>query len=236
MTRLLALLLLSCVSVAYSHAASADSRPLFLAGSEYSPGNAYSHAGIITPLSGGTLQQGYNVPVFVYLVEYSYTTTQNNRPVTVRAKVPGVRAGLGYQWTAGDASLGWSASLAYQNTHQSPYIPATGTQGGAVILLPQAHLNYRLTPQTSADLMANYSIGQSAYWSHFRLAQQLADTWRIGPELGLQGGKNYRAGKAGVFAATGLSNGMTVEMNGGVLAAAAQPFRLYVGLAVSSSF
>lgn len=235
MTRLLALMLIACVPPTYSYADAVDSRSVVLAGSEYSSNNGYSHIGMVTPLAGDTLERGFNLPVFLYLVEYSYSTTQNNRFVTVRAKVPGVSAGLGYQWIVGDTSLGLATSLAYQNTRQTPYIPATGAQGSVVILLPQMHVNYRLTPFTAADFMANYSIGQSAYWSHFRLGQQISNEWRVGPELGLQGGKNYRVSKVGVFAATPIAHGIMLEMNSGIQAAPALPSRVYVGLALSKS-
>lgn len=225
------LLLLATPAVAYA----ADDSAIVLAGTEFSASNTYSHAGYIAPLAGNTLKQGWNMLAFVSWLSYNYTTLQNGQLVKVRATVPGVRGGMGYQWTAGDAAVGLSASLGYQNTQQTPYIPATGKQGGAIILLPQVQLKYQFTQQTDADFMANYAIGQSSYWSHLRLGYQPRWDWRLGPEFGLQAGQNYRIAKAGLFAATPVLGGAMLEFNTGLQANLNPPKEWYVGVALSRS-
>ena len=119
-----------------------DEPAIVLIGSEVSASNAYSHAGYIAPLAGSTLKRGWHILAFASWLNYSYTTLQNGQLVKVQATMPGLRGGMGYQWTEGDAGVGLSASLGYQHTSQTPFIPATGKQGGAVILLPQVQLKY----------------------------------------------------------------------------------------------
>jgi len=227
--------LLMMLLASSARAEPADERAIVLAGTEFSASNAYTHAGYIAPLAGNTLKQGWNVLAFASWLNYSYTTLQNGQPVKVRATVPGVRGGMGYQWTAGDVAVGLSASLGYQNTQQTPYIAATGKQGAAIILLPQVQLKYQFTEQTDADLMANYAIGQNSYWSHLRVGYQPRWDWRVGPELGLQAGQNYRIAKVGLFAATPVLGGAILELNTGVQANLNPPKEWYVGVALSKS-
>ncbi len=226
-------MLLMCASASAN--AAEDARAIGLVGTEFSASNSYTHVGYIAPLAGNTLQHGWHVLAFASWLSYNYTTLQNGQSVKVQASVPGMRGGMGYQWTEGDAAVGLSASLGYQNTQQTPYIPATGKQGGAIVLLPQVQLKYQFSAQTDADLMANYAIGQSSYWSHLRLGYQPRWDWRVGPELGWQAGQNYRIAKAGLFAATPVFGGAMLELNSGLQANLNPPKEWYVGVALSKN-
>jgi hypothetical protein len=232
--KFLFVLWMSCLAIQSAQAAP-DEHPIVLAGTEFSSSNAYSYTGSVIPLEGSSLKQGFNMPVFVSLLNYSYTTTQNQQLVTVRAQVPGIRAGLGYQWLDGDAALGLSGSVGYQNTYQTPYIPATGKQGSALFFLPQVQAKYQFTPLFDADLMANYLVGQSSYWSHLRLGYQPRWDWHIGPEFGLQAGPDYRIQKVGAFMATQVFGGAMFELNGGAQSNINLPNQAYLGLALSKS-
>lgn len=232
MNRLLLLAGLCSVGAAWA----GDDAAIVLGGTEVSSSNTYTQAGMIMPLPGNTVRQGWHVPVFVSDLSYNYKTLQNGQSVQVRATVPGVRAGMGYQWLVDNTDWGVSVSLGYQNTRQQPYIPATGKQGAAWIVLPQAGVRSQFLPQWDVDVLANYALGQHAYWSRGRLGYQARWDWRGGLELGAQAGSNYRILKRGLFVATPVWGGAMLEMNAGLQSNIDFSNQGYWGLAVSRSW
>lgn len=216
-----------------------DDDPLFIGGVQASSDSSYTYAGIITPIWGGKLGQGWFNRTIASWLTYEYSTTVNGADRTVRAKAPGVETGLGYAWAGANYGIGLSAAIGYRYFKVSPDLPDEDPQGGVVTFSPQVQANYAFTKRWDTDLIASHTFaGKSAEstFGRLRFGFKPRQDWRLGIEGIHQEGENYRIEQSGLFATKYLANGWGVELSGGNANSKDGNDSAYMGLAVSKQF
>ncbi|MHB1618637.1 MAG: cellulose biosynthesis protein BcsS [Sulfuricella sp.] len=210
---------------------------LLLGGTQWEPQNSYSYLGAIVPFAGARLGSGWFVSAFADYLTYHYDT--GNPSVRVSTKAPGINGGVGYAWQGPAYQLALSASLGYQYFSVQPTqvdgaaIP--GPKSDTVTFTPQIQARHDLTSDLYASTIANYSFGQSAYWSRFRGGYQPVYWLSFGPEGILQGGVNYRIRQVGAFISLALGDGWSLDGEGGVAYNSGLPSMGYVGLSFAKA-
>ena len=89
---------------------------LALAGAEYGGDNGYYYAGLLAPLPGSDLGNGFVQRYWVDWLRYEY----DNGNRTITAKAPGAAAALGYARSTGQGSFSVYAGPVYRHTELSP--------------------------------------------------------------------------------------------------------------------
>ena len=111
-------------------------------------------------------------------------------------------------------SLGVSAGYRYINL--SPNLPNEDTQGDTFTLTPDVQAQYKFNQRFNADLISSYSFGQQSSFNRLRFGVYLGRDWRVSLETIQLNGRSYGSQNLGIFASSNLSNGLSLEINGGV--------------------
>lgn len=193
--------------------------PLFISGIQASSNSSYSYGGLITPIWGGKLGQGWYNRTFASYLTYDYTTTVNGQNIKVKAKAPGADIGLGYSWAGKSYGISLSGAIGYRYFDLKPQLPENDPSGSVYYFSPQLQARYNFTPKIDADLISSYTYGNKnadIFFNRVRLGYKPSDDWRFGLENIYQEGNNFRIKQYGLFATTYFKNGLGVELNGGV--------------------
>lgn len=208
---------------------------LFIGGSQGSSAGTYSYAGVITPLDGARVGQGWFRKHVASWLTYRYDTDIAGTPLQARASAPGFETGWGYAWDTerfqGDVSL----ALGVRHKRLRPEAArAEGQHGTHVTLTPQIAARYLVTPRWDVDGLASYSAGTHSSFVRARTGLRPADTpWRVGLEGTQSQGRDYRTRQVGLFAGRPASNGWFVEINAGRAHPRDGKGTPYVGVSVS---
>jgi hypothetical protein len=198
-----------------------------LAGAEGSRDNQYAYLGMVMPLSGQRLGQGFVQRYWLDYVGYGY----EKQPFQdIDAGATAIEAALGYQQST--ATSWWAAYLGahYADTRLSPNDPDNDSEG--------RQLNARLQLEGETDVAAgwrgngivSYLVGDFNYWARLRLQTMLKNQLYIGPELVVQGDSYYNAYRVGVFVGNiplGTTSALTLK--GGVSQSSDEAASLYLG-------
>lgn len=208
---------------------------LVIAGSQVSEGSSYSYAGLLTPLSGDSLGQGWFTKVIGSWLTYRYTTTINQAQTRVDARAPGIEAGPGYAWSGTNYHLDASATLGYRQVRLTPTIPADESKGSGWFVAPQLQARYDFTRSIDGDLIVSYAFRQHNSFDRARLGWKPSENWRVGVETVLLHGDDYRIRQNGVFASTSFDNGLSLSFSAGRSTPRDETRSTYVGIAFSTS-
>lgn len=209
---------------------------LALAGVQQSAQSSYDYLGWIQPIAGGSLGQGLYTQVFLSYLTYRYQGSQNGISALVRARVPGVSAGLGYAFTLGILQLNVSGSLSYQYFSLQPVVPANGPFKSSLTFVPQVQIHLPLGDGFYASGIGSYAFGQGSYWSRARLGIPLLSVLHFGPEIIPSGGRNYQIRQYGAFVTVALPEAWEVTAEGGLQQQKGLPDVGYAALSVSKTF
>jgi len=195
-----------------NNALSASPSGVFIAGSQYSSDSSYTYAGVVKPMAGSELGQGwYNTAILSWLT-YRYDTTDfTGAATTIRASSPGVEAGIGYGWKGAGHAVSLSTSLGYRNTRVSPFVPAEEKTGSILTISPQVQWSVALSPRLTASTLASYAFGQQSGYARARLMWETTSHWSAGVQETYLKGQNYRTTQHGVVLAHDLANGYVIE-------------------------
>jgi len=190
---------------------------VFIAGSQYSGDSSYTYAGVVKPMAGSELGQGwYNTAILSWLT-YRYDTTDAAGTATeIRASSPGVEAGVGYGWKGVGHALTLSTSLGYRNTRIRPFTPANEKTGSILTINPQLQLSVNLAPRLDASTLATYAFGQKSGYVRGRMMWQASNRWSAGLQETYQTGQNYRIRQHGLVLVRDLENGYVIEGSVGI--------------------
>ena len=167
---------------------------LALAGAEYGDENGYYYAGLLAPLPGSDLGNGFVQRYWVDWLRYEY----DNGTRTVTAKAPGAAVALGYTRSAGPGSFSVYAGPVYRNTDLSPDDPKSDVRGAqwGVNLSLQAESSF--DERWRANGIASYTTGTASYWTRGRLTRGFYTHHEIGVEAIFHGNDDYNAWQAGL--------------------------------------
>lgn len=200
---------------------------IVLSGVEASRDNQYAYLGVVMPLSGQRLGQGF---VQRYWLDYTGYTYEKQPFQTIDSAVTAVEAALGYQQS--NANSWWAGYLGahYSDTRLSPNDPDNTNQGR------QWHARLQLEGETDVasgwrgNGIASYLIGDFNYWARLRLQTTLGNQLHIGPELVVQGDSYYDAYELGVFVGNiMLGETSALTLKGGVSQSSNESASLYLG-------
>lgn len=197
--------------------AAADDKPsaILIGGSQAGSRDSYSYLGFVMPALDGQVGQGWYVRAVASWISYRYDKDVDGRTVEVRAKAPGVDAGLGYAWRSAASSADLSLAVGARHTSLSPDVQTDGPKGSNFTLTPQVMAQHSFGPSVDADLLANYSFGTQDRFARARLGLHPNSRWRTGVEAAVAAGADYRNTRAGLFAGTSFASGWWVDLSAG---------------------
>lgn len=168
---------------------------LLLGGAEAGgQGTRYSYLGLLAPLSGTTLRPGFVQRYWLDWAQYRYAVGS----AAVYAQAPGLEAALGYTGLAGSASYGAYLGVGYRDTRLTPNLEGAGTRGAQWSLDPQVQVEIPIARQWKLNTIASYALGPDSYWARVRVLRSWAGGHEVGPELVLEGDRDYRAAQVGI--------------------------------------
>lgn len=182
---------------------------LVLAGAEGGAGdteNYYTYVGLVAPLTGDHLGNGFVQRYWVDFLGYSYETNRQ-----IDAQAVGLEAALGYQESG---KAGWGAAylgLRYNNTNLSPDDPANRTEGEHLWVKTQLEGELKLAETWKLGGIASYIFSAESFWLRTRLLHPLEQGLSTGPEVVFMGDPNYRAWQFG-WVVTGFKPWQDVEI------------------------
>ena len=227
---------LTAASGAAAQAPPAQPVRLLIAGAQGSSEGSYSYAGVLQPIWGGQLGNGWYRKVLASWLAYRYDTERDGEDVTVRARAPGLEGGLGHVWNRGAFKSDLSLSVGVRHTRLRPDVPTDGPKGTRATLMPQWYASYAFSPRVDAEWLASYTIGTRDRFARVRLGLRPVSGWRVGPEAVVQAGPEYRNRQFGLFAGTLVAAGVTVDVNAGQARSREGKESAYLGVAVSKTF
>lgn len=168
---------------------------LAIAGAEVSGHrNAYGQLGVITPLPGNTLGDGFVARGVVSGVTYQY----EGAPGTVDGDALGGELMLGYQQSGAPGWWAFYTGPVVRYTELSPNDPgsdADGTQAGWGV---QGEAERFVTDDFKVNFGASYALMENnPFWTRIRLLYRIERNIFAGSEGTYQGDRDYRAWSAG---------------------------------------
>ncbi|MBD3635581.1 MAG: cellulose biosynthesis protein BcsS, partial [Methylophaga sp.] len=214
----------------------ADNSPLVIGGSQHAKDSDYSYLGVIQPLPGEKLGEGWFWQAIGSWLSYEYDLTVNGQPDELKANAPGIESGMGYAWSSGPWRASLSLSLGYRHYRLSPDVAGEEPEGSTLSLTPKLQLSYLVSEQFELSMLNNWSLGPQSVFNRFRAGYRPHWRWQVGPELYYQEGKNYRIKQAGLFVSRIMEGGVSLELNAGISESQDQSGDPYLGLALSKLF
>jgi len=231
---ILALLAISANTLADDNS---PSQSLVIGGSQHSSNSSYSYLGLITPIWGGKIGDGWFNNTIASWLTYDYNGSQNGSTVHVKAKAPGIETGLGYAWSGPKYALSFSTTLGFRDIGLNPKLANDdGPEGGTFAVSPQIQARYELLPKLDTDLISSYSFGPDSSFNRLRLGWTGIPGWRIGIEEVLQRGQTYQNEQQGIFITKYLSNGISLELSGGTSKPRDDKSSPYIGISFAKMF
>ncbi len=221
------------------NASAKDDDPLFIGGFQRADHNSYTFAGVITPILGGKLGEGWFNRTIASWLTYEYDASYNGQPTTLKAKAPGIETGFGYAWQGKSYGINLSASVGYRDFRLSPNIPDEEPEGKVLVFSPQLQARYDITEHIETDLIASHAFAKKNAETSFgrlRLGYKPRWDWKFGLEGVYQEGENFRVKQNGLYLVHYLSSGWGVEVSGGKAESRDNSSSAYFGLGISKQF
>jgi len=186
-------LLVACLIVAAAAPALAGDNLIFGGGEVSGHDSSYGQVGVVTPLPGNTMSDGWAVRATTDALTYKYRATQD-----IKATGAGGQVTLGYQEAGAPGWWAFFTGPVFQYTHLSPDDPASRARGGVWGWIAQGEGEYFLTKNLKGNLGGSYIFaGNDAFWTRLRLLYRVSGQMFVGPEGIYQGDSDYRAWELG---------------------------------------
>lgn len=222
-------LLLAAVA-APAHGADA----LLLAGTSDSSLGSYGYVGALIPLGDSSLGQGWVMRQWLDGITYRY----NGFAPDIHAQAYGYAPAIGYQWPTGSGSqAALYAGVRLANTHLSPDDPSNVDRGTRARFTLQDELTSPVGGAAQNQFLAEGEFGNGAYYVRDRLVWRFANHYSFGPEVILQGSREYRAHEAGLcLGGIALTRRVSLLAHAGVYQQRGQQTVGTVGIELSGNF
>lgn len=208
-------LLLSASLLASCAAWSQEPTNVFFGGAQYSSDSSYTFAGLLRPMTGAKLGEGWYQKAVASWLTYRYNTNINGQNYDIHASAPGIEAGVGYGWKGDAYALDLSGAVGYRRARVTPIVPANEVSGNVFTFNPQIQASYSFTPKLEASAIASYAFGQKSAYGRGRLAYKIDPTWFAGLQETYLKGPNYRINQHGLVLGRRLGDGYAVEVSFG---------------------
>ena len=197
--------------------------------------NSYGTVGVITPLPGSHLGDGWVARVFADEVTYQYKGAANRE---VDATGLGGAASVGYMGSDDSGWYGVYAGPAYKHVHESPSDPTSDARGGTISARFQAEGEKNLTKDVKINALAGTDISSNTgYWARVRPLVRVSGDIYAGPEASFSGDQDYNAYQVGVaVVGVHLTDKTQVGVDGGFRKTEKQASSGYGGLELGSRF
>lgn len=197
--------------------------------------NSYGTVGVVTPLEGSKLGNGWVARVFADEVTYQYKGSTNR---TIDATGLGGSAAVGYMGSDNTGWYGIYAGPAYKHVQVSPNDPNSNAKGGTVSARVQVEGEKNIAPSVKVNALAGADISSNTgYWARVRPLAKVEGDIYAGPEVSVMGDQDYNAYQVGV-AVVGIhiTDKTQVGINGGYRKTEDQASSGYGGLELGSRF
>jgi hypothetical protein len=213
---------------------------LVIGGASVSNNSSYSFAGLIEPIWGGHLGQGWFSTTTLSVVTYRYNAGNDDAAhpgtVSVHGTGPGLATGLGYSFSAPTYQIALSTQVGFRDIDLDPVLPPDAPHGTVLTTMPQLQARAYVTPDAYADLISNYTFGQHSDFNRLRVGWQGVPAWNGGLEGIAQHGPGYRIRQAGLFIGHDLAGGLNLGLDGGRMQQQGSANGEYIGVALSYVF
>jgi Cellulose biosynthesis protein BcsS len=197
--------------------------------------NSYGTVGVVTPLPGSKLGNGWVARVFADEVTYSYDGAGNR---TIDGTALGGSASVGYMGSNEHGWYGVYAGPGYRHLDLSPDDRSNDGRGHNVFARVQAEGEQIVTEDFKVNGLAGTDLGSdNRYWARVRpLARAKGDIY-VGPEAAVFGDEKNHAYQVGA-AVVGihLNDKTQIGVNGGYRKGEGQPSSAYGGVELGSAF
>lgn len=197
--------------------------------------NSYGTVGVVAPLPGSQLGNGWVARVFADEVSYRFRGSRNQK---VDAQGYGGSATVGYMVSDDKGWAGLYAGPAYRFVDLKPNDPTSKASGATVSARIQAEGERFVAQDTKMNVLGGTDISDNTgYWARGRVLQRVEGDIFIGPEGFVMGDQDYRAYQVGV-AVVGmhLTDKTQIGINGGYRKTEDQDGAAYGGLELGSRF
>lgn len=186
---------------------------LLLGGVQFATRAPYAYLGTIVPLPGQRLGDGWVQRYWLDALRYEY----DGAPGRVEAKGWGAEAMLGLQRSSPRGYAAGYLGLRAQNTVLSPSDPGNSAEGGQAGLKVQIEGERAIDAAWRVNGIANYSTASYDYWTRGRLLRGLPGGTYLGPELIVQGNRDYNLRALGLVygGLRPLGGALSVSVKGG---------------------
>ncbi len=207
----------------------AVAQSLLIGGAQASRASDYGYVGLIDPVWGGRLGEGFFLAPIIGVSRYSFT--QSNTRFT--GLQPAASLGVGYAFSIAGVNTNLSLAAGYANTSLTPYLPAGAIHGGRGFLEPSLWVMAPITPRLSVVVNGGYLTGLRSYWFTSYAQYRFAPHFTLGPEIDMGGGPNYRNRMIGLRLGTEVAHRLQLSGTLGAITNIPGSYHPYVGLGVT---
>lgn len=196
--------------------------------------SSYGQLGVLTPLPGSTLGNGWHARAVAEGLTYKY----QGGPGTIKGDAAGGQVTAGYQQSGAPGWWGFFTGPAYRYTDLSPNDPSSKAEGSTWGWMVQGEAEHKFTPDFKVNLAGNYTFSDSAaFWSRVRLLYRMDGEIYAGPEGVYQGDDDYAAWQLGAaVVGMALDKQTTLGLKAGVRKVENFSLSPYAGVEMGRSF
>ena len=207
----------------------AMAQSLLIGGAQASRASDYGYFGLIDPVWGGRLGQGFFLAPIIGVSRYSFN--QSNTRFT--GLQPAASLGLGYAFSIDGVNTNLSLAAGYANTSLTPYLPAGAVHGGRGFLEPSLWVMAPIARKLSVVVNGGYLTGLRSYWFTSYAQYRIAPHFTLGPEFDMGGGPNYRNRTIGLRLGTDIAHRLQLSGTLGAITNIPGSYHPYFGLGVT---
>ena len=196
------------LAAALGCAGSAQAESVLVGGGSLSGQTRVGYAGMVIPLPGKQLSDGWSQSVFATGVRYEYASGGQD----IEGVATGLKYGLMRQLKVDGGSFGMGAGVAFQHTDLSHDDPGNRNRGGHLRPLVELQWQSDAEQPWRSQVFSQHVFGERSNFVVAFVGRRLASGIAFGPQVATSGDPNYR-----VYGAALAANGIRLgRAEGGV--------------------
>lgn len=166
----------------------AHAESVVVAGGSFSGQTRAGYAGVVLPLTGQTLSDGWSHSLFATGVRYEYPKDWRD----VEGIASGLKYGLMRQFKVDGGSIGLGGGVALQHTGLSPDDPGNRNRGSHLRPLVELQWQSNVDRPWRSQLFSQYVFRERSNYVMAFVGHRLASGAALGPQLSSSGDPSYR--------------------------------------------